>query len=321
MRFVASLLCLCATLSVAPFAQAGPYGEPVGRDAQAQRNEARKHATAGFKALRAGRYRDAIAQFERAEALVHAPTHRLYMAQAHRALGELLRARGLYRDISTERPGADDPEPFRKARRDAVAELAALQPFIPVLELRTRGATVTSVTVDGEALANIGRDASMALDPGRHEVVVVVDGKTERRTFTVIEGQTYSLELLLQERAPTAQGASGGVDARLVLGIAAGGLGLAAVVVGTATGVASLGKVDELDRACPDRSCTAAERPIADDARFLGDLSTVSFVVAGVALATAVPFLVWSLTGGDDPEVASTRLSVGPTGAELEVAF
>jgi hypothetical protein len=308
---------LAALLGAACLSTASPaYGQSKG-----DRNAARKHAVAGYKALRAGRHRDAIRHFREAEALVQAPTHRLYMARAHRLLGELLKARALYEQLVAE-PGQDDePKAFTAARRDAATDLAKLKPRIPALELRTGAARLSSFTLDGKPVAAGGEAATVQLDPGEHDLAVVVDGQLKKRRFSVSEGQTYSLELLLQAREETASSdtADSDFDGFAVGAIVAAGLGLSGIVVGAVAGLVSLDRVAELEDRCPDKRCLPADQSLGDEAAMFGNVSTVGFVLGGLMVATSVSLLVVSLTDGDNEGDSSVH--VGPTGLKVRLSF
>jgi hypothetical protein len=86
----------------------------------------------------------------------------------------------------------------------------------------------------------------------------------------------------------------------------------------------SLGKVGELEDLCPTKSCPAADEELADDAKMLGNVSTVGFVLGGVGLAAGVALLLWQ-PGADDDEPSDAAFHVvprfGPGAAWLEGTF
>src|SRR5688572_28290531 len=73
-----------------------------------QRAAARSLATDGAAAFNEGRYQDAIDMMTRAESLVHAPPHLLFIARSEENLGRLVKAREAYLKIVKEQipPGA-----------------------------------------------------------------------------------------------------------------------------------------------------------------------------------------------------------------------
>ncbi|HEX9621815.1 MAG TPA: tetratricopeptide repeat protein, partial [Polyangiaceae bacterium] len=84
---------------------------------------ARAAATEGAKAFQEGRWQDAVDLFTRAESLVHAPPHLLFLARAQVKLGRLVAARELYNKILREPLAGDAPPAFLTAREAAEAEI------------------------------------------------------------------------------------------------------------------------------------------------------------------------------------------------------
>src|SRR5262249_44867150 len=77
------------------------------------RAAARAAATEGARAMSEKRYADAVDLFTRAEALVHAPPHLLYIARALAAQGKLVRAQETYVKIGRETLPPNAPKAFR----------------------------------------------------------------------------------------------------------------------------------------------------------------------------------------------------------------
>src|SRR5688572_15358697 len=82
----------------------------------ADRAQARTHADAGLKHFKAGEYDEAIAELSKAEKLVHAPPHLLYIARSHHKSGRLGEARTTYRAILDEKLDPKAPAAFHKAQ-------------------------------------------------------------------------------------------------------------------------------------------------------------------------------------------------------------
>src|SRR5437763_5070375 len=85
---------------------------------------ARALAEAGREKFEQGEYAQAIAEFEHAEAVFHAPPHLLFIARARVKLGKLLQAREDYRRIVAEPLPRGAPPAFDKAKEDAKKDLA-----------------------------------------------------------------------------------------------------------------------------------------------------------------------------------------------------
>src|SRR6185503_12180093 len=88
-----ALWALLGVLAVAPDAFA---------QTDQQRADARAAATDGAVAFQASRWAEALDLFQRAESLVHAPPHVLYIARSQVKLGHLVEAREAYRKLTSE---------------------------------------------------------------------------------------------------------------------------------------------------------------------------------------------------------------------------
>ena len=87
---------LLLTVSLLLLASVHVYAQPTPE----QREKARAFANEGLALFKKGDYEGAIDSFEKAEALVHAPPHALYIARAHAKTGKLRAARELMREAS-----------------------------------------------------------------------------------------------------------------------------------------------------------------------------------------------------------------------------
>lgn len=168
------------------------------REAAAQTDEqraaARALATDGAKAFNEGRWQEAVDMFTRAESLVHAPPHLLFLARAQERLGRLVRAREAYLKITKETLSAAAPQAFRDAQASAEQELRAIEPRIGSLTISVEGAegaTDLTVMVDGQPMPGALIGVPRPLDPGDHKVEAVAAG---------YRGQPAQLKLLDGER-------------------------------------------------------------------------------------------------------------------------
>ena len=279
---LASLLFFCG------FLHAGPARAETDED----RAGARTLATEGAKAFAAQRWSDAVDLFTRAEALLHAPPHLLFLARARVKLGQLVLAREMYTKIVRENIAPTAPAAFLEAQTAARAELPALEPRIAMLTVTVTGADAkaVSITVDGQKLASVFVGAPKPIDPGEHKVQATSDGMaSDVVTLHIKEGARQSVSLALAPQkgaapvaAPTQVAApapaatppalatpmpnqvdtatpdaaspssQGGSSALRIASFAALGVGVLGLGAGTVFALQSSSKRSSADEICPD---------------------------------------------------------------------
>jgi hypothetical protein len=138
--------------------------------AQEEKSGARAAAAEGAKAFQEGRWADAIDFFTRAESLVHAPPHLLYIARSQKQTGLLVQARENLLAIVREELAPTAPHAFRAAQEDAKTELKDLEPRLPYVTLTIKGAGSSSVVIlqDGNKVPSALVGVPRPVDPGSH---------------------------------------------------------------------------------------------------------------------------------------------------------
>ncbi len=166
-----------------------------------QRSAARALATEGATAFNEARYGDAVDLFNRAEALIHATPHLLYLARAYDKLGQLVRAREAYMKIVREPLADSAPKIFQDTKSKAEQELRAIEPRLANLAIKLEGgekAKDPAVLVDGSPLAAVLIGVSRPIDPGEHKIEAGAEGfRAEPQTVKLGEGERKSLTLKL----------------------------------------------------------------------------------------------------------------------------
>ncbi len=191
-----------ALLSGAPSAFAQSEEEVAG---------ARSAATQGAKAFDSGDYARAIDLFQRAESLVHAPPHLLYLARAHEKLGQLVTARELYNKIIRESLSDDAPQAFKDAQAAAREEIKAVEPRLAKLTVTIQAppGVTPEVTMDGKPVPSALLGLPRPVDPGEHVLEVKAEGYLAAQgKATLAEGGTDSLVLTLEPDPNAAQPAA-----------------------------------------------------------------------------------------------------------------
>ncbi len=228
---------------------------------------------------------EALVRYEQAHALMHVPTTGIEVARTRAAMGRLVEA--IEAALEVQRLPKKDAEPpaFTAARREAEELAARLTLRVPTVQVDLApdlDPNRVRVEIDEQPVPPSLVLAPRAVNPGRRIVRVSSPGRVAK-TFTVDtkEGGRTRLRVVLEEGSE-----GGGLPPLAIAGIAVAGVGL---LVGSITGVVSLGQASDARTLCgPDTSnCDPAARSAIRDAKTTGWVSTISFVVglAGGGLA------------------------------------
>jgi hypothetical protein len=180
-----------------------------------ERAGARAAASEGLRAFEAKKWSDAIDLFTRAESLVHAPPHLLYLARANVQLGHVVKARELYLKIRNENITPDKPRAFQEAKTDAETELAALEPTLAYVKVIVNGAAGKpfSMTVDGAPVSSALAGVSRPIDPGDHQFQAIAQGfKSDLVLRSIKKGASEAVTLDLKPSADAVLPVAGGSE-------------------------------------------------------------------------------------------------------------
>jgi hypothetical protein len=282
-------------LALTAAGRARAAGEPTPADIES----ARALYVEGLELRDKGDLARSLQQFRAAQALAPTPITSLELARAHALLGQLLEAREIA--LSIERLPVRPEESLKaaNARVEARAFADSLKKRIPSLRVKIvnpSGDSPPRVTVDGVVVPSEALDAARRLNPGKH--VVVAEKGTTRATSEVVlaEGETRDLDLKLEPTgAPSPltstapRGGENGPGPWFYAGLATTGLG---VLVGSVTGAIAYATARNVDSQCIGIHCPPSASDDISRSKTMGNVSTVAFVLAGVAgVATVVLWL------------------------------
>ncbi|HVU04938.1 MAG TPA: hypothetical protein VHE30_24475 [Polyangiaceae bacterium] len=327
---------------------------PAVAQSDEQRANARALATQGAEAFSGQRFAESADLFERAESLVHAPTHLLYGARAHAKLGHFVKARELYLRITREKLDASSPKPFVEAHAAAERELGAVEPHIGELTISFQGVPPKNaeVKMDDAPVPSVLLGARRPVDPGRHVIVASAPGfRTQTTEVTVADGGRASAVLTLTPDAaagsatrtppkapapatssppkvssPEDRGTESGADPQRIAAYSAFGVGALGAGLGAfflAKSASQRSKADDAFAACGGRTgCRTADprsgdvASLDDSARSSETLGIVGLVVGGAAAATGA-VLLFTADGGGKPRRSgwvAPRVRLGSVG-------
>lgn len=172
-----------------------------------QRAAARSLATEGATAFNEGKYQEAVELFGKAESLVHAPPHLLFLARSHAKLGQFVKAREAYMKIVKETLPPNASPAFRNAQSSASDEVQLIEPKIASLTVKVeggQGAKDLAVLVDGAPINALLIGVAQPIDPGQHKIEAGATGlRASEQSVTLGEGERKTVALKL-ESAPGA---------------------------------------------------------------------------------------------------------------------
>ncbi len=261
------------------------------------KDRAREHAQQAADFLDAKKYEQALEAAKRAESLYHAVYHVYVVARALEGLGRLTEAAENYERLLAEPLPSSAPQVFRDAQKESKGLLADLLARIPTVLVRVTGvaAEQAQATLDGKPL-DISSGIAVRADPGSHVVRVTADGRKpfEKTISLPAKGGVIVVDAPLalgngSSDSSSDAGRSGGSYAPAIAAFSVGG---AALAFGGILGALQLGKVKDLEKVCPNKTCPAAAQADLDSAKQFATLSTVGFAVGGAGIATGVVLLL-----------------------------
>ncbi|XXY17061.1 hypothetical protein WME88_53405 [Sorangium sp. So ce216] len=320
----------------APPAAAQPVSAQDQAAAQALFDEARALAAAG-------KHAEACPKLEESQRLDPSIGTQYYLAECLEGLGRTASAWTLYVQVAdlAEAAGQSARASYARQRAERIA------PSLVRLAIRVPDALRSTpdlrVERDGSPVGPAQWGAEVPVDPGRHAIVVTAPGKKPwRHEFDAsAPGTTVAVDVLPLDEAPGAPAASLAAppvaseprpapapaagaapwSTQRVLGVVAGGVGLAAAAVGAGFGLHAMAKRDASNDAHCDAQdyCDAEGLGLREQSLDAARVSTIAFVGAGLALAGGAVLFFTAPSG--KRAAAQVGLSIGPLGARVEGRF
>lgn len=226
------------------------------------------------------------------------------LATCHEQQGRIATAWREYMEtVKRAEATRDDRGAFAKQRA------AAIEPRLPRIAIRVPKAIAgLEVRRDGEIVEGDALGASIAVDPGAHEIAFSAPGRQEQRIrlsskeSAVITIDAPDLAIVAAPAAcpPPPEPASARLGARVPAAIALGGLGLAGLGVGIGFGAHAMDRnaaSKSLQDLCGNpnapRGACAAGKDAREGAFRAATFSTVGFIAGGVSVGVAIALLAW----------------------------
>jgi hypothetical protein len=290
-RSLAAVVALGATLAIARPASAAP-------------GEAQQRFEEGRALLKEGHPAEAIPKFVASIASEPTVAALLNLADCYEKVGKLASAHARFRQAQEL---ARDKDTVRSEEARKRAEI--LEPRLSTITLLPPPQTAgVRVWVDGVEVRAAEWGKPHPYDAGPHEVIAQDQSGARRRSALTVEGEAARLTAPIEIAAappvvvgpppPTTPPRDESPSALRTTGLVVGGLGVAALVTGTVTGIVALGASSDLKDACATYPQCPADRraeltDLDDKARTFATVSTITIVAGAVLVATgAVLFFV-----------------------------
>lgn len=321
-------LVLLATLAVAGSAFA--QKEPSAADLETARGLYKE----GRDLEKKGDLKGALEKLRAAHAVGRTPLTAIELARVEVQLGLVVEAREVCLGVARMPVASDESVRAAAARKDAAKLAEDLKAKVATVIIQLMGVAPSdhvTVSIDGVAIPDVALPEPRKVNPGKHTLIAHVDGGAEVQTDVEVgaaETKTVSLspppapvvvtppqdhgtpltyQPIDRPQPPVSHRVS---NAFAITGFTVAGIG---IIGGAIAGVLTMNRESELETRCQNQHCGPADWTALDNARGLGDASSVLFVVGGIGLLTGVLALALrspNHTTGISPRVGLDSIGV-----------
>ncbi len=268
----------------------------------------------------AGKAAEACPKFEESQKLDPASGTLVNLAKCYEDTGHIASAWSTYLEAAASASAAGNADRERGARERAAAlapRVSKLIIDVPV-EARIDGLTITR---DGVAVGAPQWGDAVPADAGDHAVRAAAPGHQDWKTLAVVSGEGATVHISVPKLVANAAPARGaektsGLGAQRVAAIAAGGIGVVGIAVGTVFGVKAISDKSDADKSCNGTACTTKQGVSAgNDAHSAGNVATVGIIVGAVGVAAGAA--LWFTA----PKENAVQVGAGPGNVQIRGVF
>lgn len=320
----------------------------VAHGAKAAKNSNSSPAAArlaeGRRLMAAGNFTEACPKIAESQSLAPSPLTAMTLAGCYQKAGKLATAYATYRAAADSANSANK----KKIALTAKHLSDALEPKLSHLTIKVQSGSDVAVQCDGEAVQENDLGTPVPRDGGGHDIEASAPGKKTWKKHVELAESGQALEVdvpRLEADAPepaassessgasdketsapadsTSQGPSRGTTQRIV-GIAIGGVGIAAAALGTYAGLHANSTYNDALGACGGTTTCSSGNGLSlrSSASTWATVSTASFIIGGAAIAGGA---VLYFTAPHDHAAQSPAVGVAPaslgTGVSLVGRF
>lgn len=176
--------------------------------------------------------------------------------------------------------------------------IKTLEPQIPSLKVSFPGGIPNEfvLTIDGKNIDRVNLDKDLPVDPGDHEIIVQVPGRTDsEQRVTLALKEKKAIDLVVGPETPPpdeGQDKAQGMHPRKKVGFILLGTGAAGLVFGGVMGGLAVGKKNIVEERCRGLNCDAEGIDAVNQGRTFGNLSTVGMAAGGVLAAVGAVLVI-----------------------------
>jgi hypothetical protein len=272
----------------------------------------------GLADMMAGKYETGCPALAEAYELSSSAGALFTLAECEAKWGKLASALEHYRAYLRAVIAMDPAKRAAQAERQPIAsrQVDALGKVVPRLTVNVKAPPNGAVVkLDGEVLAGKSLGRAQEIDPGSHELTLEAPGHDPVRESVELEHGdkrtvTLALSSFSDDDDDDDDDTTPSDDSSLeTWAFVIGGVGVAGVIVGIATGAAAFATRSTVLEHCDDVRCDQEGKDAADKTKALGHTSTVGFVVGGVGLAAGT--ILYILAPGDDADESEVGWRLG----------
>lgn len=271
----------------------------------------------------AGRHAEACPKLAESQRIEPAVGTQFNLADCYEHLGRTATAHALFSDVAriARAAGKFERERIAKERANALEPRLARIHVVPHAPAPGLEIKIDDVPVPPEKWRT-----AFAIDPGHHRIVASAPSRNAwEGAADTAEGKTLEVvvpELVDPNPAPREAPRPSPSSTQRTIAIAVAGAGVAGIAVGAIAGAMALSARDRAETACPSdvyafRCPTVEGTDDWNSATTAGNVSTVGFIVGGVALAGAA-VLWFTAPSSKEPKV---RAGVSTSGVRIEGSF
>lgn len=272
----------------------------------------------GRTALDAGDFKKACEKFAESQRLDPGAGTLMNLATCEEQRGRLASAWQRWQEALTYLPQEDERIAFVKSR------LKIVEPLVPWLTITVAGAPDhTTVLRDGVQLGPGSLGEALPVDPGDHVILVRAEGYAERRyDVTLDKAERERVEVSPGRRLPKPPPSvtREPTPSAPTLGYVLGGVGIAGLATGIATGLLISDRQQLVDDNCKGDLCNQTGLDAASEGQTLLIANAAAWVV-GIAGLGAGAYLVLSHDSGGPSQSVGIASVSGGAGLSLRGKF